>query len=169
LSEAFIMSDRIAVMGNGHIEQIGSGADLFDKPTSKYVAKFLGINSFKGKAVKAEQGLLEIEANGARLIAPSSVNFVGKNVMVTIKPENITLSKSIDATADGNGGNSIEGIITEMVQMRSTAQVTVDAGFLLKARIPLSVIKNLGLIIGDKIYAHFPIDSLNIFADDNNE
>jgi ABC-type sulfate/molybdate transport systems ATPase subunit len=37
LSEAFIMSDRIAVMGNGSIQQIGSGADLFDKPSSTYV------------------------------------------------------------------------------------------------------------------------------------
>ena len=37
--------------------------------------------------------------------------------------------------------NSVEGTITEMVQMRSTAQVTVDVGFLLKARLPLSILK----------------------------
>ena len=47
LSEAFIMSDRIAVMGNGHIEQIGSRTEIFDKPSSAYVAEFLGINTIQ--------------------------------------------------------------------------------------------------------------------------
>ncbi len=42
LSEAFIMSDRIAVMGNGRIEQIGWGAELFDKPTSELCCKVSG-------------------------------------------------------------------------------------------------------------------------------
>jgi len=41
LSEAFVMSDRIAVKwGNGHIEQIGINTEIYDKPTSSYVAKF---------------------------------------------------------------------------------------------------------------------------------
>jgi ABC-type Fe3+/spermidine/putrescine transport system ATPase subunit len=169
LSEAFIMSDRIAVMGNGHIEQIGCGADLFDKPNSGYVAKFLGVNSFKGKAVEINSGLMEIETNGIILLAPSAPNLIGKNIIATIKPENITLSKSADPISNGTATNSVEGTIAEMVQMRSTAQVTVDVGFLLKARLPLGVIKNLGLTIGEKIQVNFNADSLNVFADDNNE
>ncbi len=80
---------------------------------------------------------------------------MGKNVIATIKPENITLSKSADPAPNCDVGNSIEGTITEMVQMRSTAQVTLDVGFLLKARLPLSIIKNLGLNIGDKVYVYF--------------
>ena len=53
--------------------------------------------------------------------------------------------------------------------MRSTAQVTVDAGFLLKTRIPLNSDKNLGLIIGDKVYVCFSADSLNVFAEGEDE
>ena len=93
LSEAFIMSDRIAVMGNGRIEQIGCGAEIFDKPSSSYVAKFLGVNAFKGKAVKFKAGLMEIDANGVLLLAPSAPNLVGKTVAATLKPENITFLK----------------------------------------------------------------------------
>jgi molybdate transport system ATP-binding protein len=168
LSEAFIMSDRIAVIGNGSIQQIGSGAELFDKPKSGYVAKFLGVNSLKGKAVTAHGELLEIEANGTPFRASSAPNLVGKKVVVTLKPENITLSKSADSTTNGTI-NSIEGAITEMVQMRSTAQVTLDVGFLLKARLSLGTVKNLGITVGDKIYVNFGADSLNVFADENNE
>ena len=169
LSEAFIMSDRIAVMGNGRIEQVGCGSEIFDKPSSSYVAKFLGVNAFKGKAVKIHAGLLEIEANGVLLLAPSALNLVGKNVIATIKPEDITLSKSAAPVSNGITINSVEGTITEMVQMRSTGQITVDTGFLLKARLPLSIVKNLSLTIGDKIQVNFPTDSLNVFTDDNNE
>jgi ABC-type Fe3+/spermidine/putrescine transport system ATPase subunit len=171
LSEAFIMSDRIAVMGNSRIEQIGSKTDVFDKPGSEYVAQFLGINEYKGKAVKAHAEVLEIEVNGVSLLASSAPNLVGKNVIVTIKPENIMLSMNKSDYLDfkGDSGNSIEGVITEMVQMRSSAQVTVDAGFLIKTRIPLSSIKNLGLSIGDKVNVIFRSDSFNVFTDNNNE
>ncbi len=168
LSEAFIMSDRIAVMGNGSIQQIGSGADLFDKPNSGYVANFLGVNSFKGKATKTRGGLLEIEANGSILLSQSTPNLLGKNVIATIKPENVKLTKSDDIDIQENGVNFIEGVVIEMVQMRSNAQVTVDVGFILKTRISLSVIKNLGLMVGDHVHVCFNADSLNIFADDGN-
>jgi len=168
LSEAFVMSDRIAVMGNGRVEQIGNRTEIFDKPSSSYVAKFLGANAFKAKATKIRGGFLEIEANGSLLLAPSTANLLGKNVIGTIKPENITLSKYSDITANDNGTNSIEGVITEMVQMRSNAQVTVDVGFVLKTRVLLSVIKKLGIGVGDKVYACFNADALNIFADDSN-
>jgi ABC-type Fe3+/spermidine/putrescine transport system ATPase subunit len=168
LSEAFIMSNTIAVMGNGSIQQIGSGADLFDKPNSGYVASFLGVNSFKGKATKTRGGLLEIEANGLPLLSPLKPNLVGKNVIATIKPENITLAKSADIEIQGDEVNFVEGIVTEMVQMRSNAQVTLDVGFVLKTRLPLIVIKKLSLSVGDKVHVCFNADSLNVFADDGN-
>ncbi len=165
LSEAFIMSDRIAVMGNGHIEQIGTGEEIFDKPSSSYVAKFLGINAFKGKALKSRNGLLEVEANGVQLLASAAPDLEGKDVIATLKPENITLSKS----ADRDSGNCVEGTITEMVQMRSTAQVTVDIGFVLKARLQLGAVKTLGLNIGDKVYVCFDAHALNVIADNSHE
>jgi ABC-type Fe3+/spermidine/putrescine transport system ATPase subunit len=167
LSEAFVMSDRIAVMGNGRIEQVGSRTEIFDKPSSSYVAKFLGINTFKGNAIENRAGLLEIEVNGMLLLAPQALNLVGKTVIATIKPEDIMLSKSSDSNIVDASCNSVEGVITEMVQMRSNAQVTIDAGFLVKTRVPLSDIKNLGLNLGYKVYVHFNADALNVFEDNS--
>ena len=171
LSEAFIMSDRIAVMGNGRIEQIGNRTEIFDKPVSKYVAQFLGVNAFKGTAVKAGSGVLEVEVNGVRLLVCSTLNLVGKAVTVTVKPEDIMLStsKSPDVGFNGGVGNYIEGTITEMVQMRSTAQVTVDVGFLLKVRLALGLIRELGVNVGDRVYTYFNADSLNVFAEVDDE
>jgi ABC-type Fe3+/spermidine/putrescine transport system ATPase subunit len=93
LSEAFVMSDRVAVMGNGRIEQIGAANEIFDKPRSSYVAKFLGINTFSGKALGWRDGLLEIEANSVRLKASAAdSDLVGKAVVATLKSEDIKLA-----------------------------------------------------------------------------
>ena len=156
-------------MGNGRIEQIGARGEIFDKPSSKYVAQFLGVNAFKGKVIKANLEVLEVEINGVSLLACSPLNLFGKDVTITIKPEDIVLSKSPNLDFNGELGNHLEGTITEMVQMRSTAQVTVDVGFLLKSRLPLSSIKESGINIGDKVYACFNTDALNVFAENSSE
>lgn len=165
LSEAFVMSDRIAVMGNGHIEQVGNKTEIFDKPSSSYVAKFLGINALRGKAAASKDGLIEIEADGVKLLAFGPSNLDGKNVIGTLKPDSIFVSKSPNPDFKGAPANVVEGTITEMTQMRSNAQVTVDAGFQVKTRLPLSSIKNEGFSVGDKVYVCFTADALNVFAD----
>jgi ABC-type Fe3+/spermidine/putrescine transport system ATPase subunit len=163
LSEAFIMSDRVAVMGNGRIEQIGVAGEIFDKPKSSYVAKFLGINTFKGKALKMRNGLLELEAGGARLLAAAAESgLAGKAVVATLKPEDIKLA---NLTSKPNFANAVEGSIVEMTAMRSTAQVTLDVGFTLKARLQLATIKAEGLSVGDRVLVCFGPEALNVFVD----
>ena len=112
---------------------------------------------------------MEIEANGIQLLAPAAFTLLGKNVIATIKPENITLSKSPAVAVRGEAVNCVEGVVTEMVQMRSNAQVLVDVGFELKARLLLAVIKNLGISVGDKVNVCFNAESLNVFADEGIE
>ncbi len=163
LSEALIMSDRVAVMGNGQIEQIGVGNEIFNKPSSSYVAKFLGVNAFHGKALKMVEGSLEIEVCGVHLLASGTAALEGKDVVATLKPDEIILSNSIDTPLIGDLGNVVEGSITEMTQMNSIAQVTVDIGFTLKARLPLSAVKSLGLGLGDKVHVSVSADVLNVF------
>jgi ABC-type Fe3+/spermidine/putrescine transport system ATPase subunit len=166
LSEAFVMSDRIAVMGNGHIEQAGRKEEIFDKPNSEYVANFLGLNTFKGKAIKANGEFLEIEVNGVPLLAYSNADFSGRNIIATLKPEDISLSKSANPTLKFPG-NVVLGRVTGMLQMRSTAQITVDCGFVLKIRFSLGIIKDMGLTLGDKVHVCFRANSLNVIADNN--
>ncbi len=164
LSEAFIMSDRIAVMGNGRIEQVGSKTEIFDKPSSRYVARFLGLNAYKGKAVRIHEDVLEVDVNGIMLLAPSTPDLVGKDVIVSFKPEDVTFFTE-KPIAFGSKVNVVEGVITDLVQMRSTTQVSVDAGFLLKSRISSRVVEGLGLNVGDKVFLSFGVDSVNVVAD----
>ncbi|XHH09735.1 MAG: ABC transporter ATP-binding protein [Candidatus Bathyarchaeia archaeon] len=163
LSEAFVMSDKIAVMGNGRIEQVGDRREIFDKPTSAYVARFLSINAFEGKAGKMEEDFLPVIVNGVKLLTAASATLEGKDVTVTLKTEDVTLTTQSPSAKSER--NHLQGVIAEMVQMRSTAQVTIDVGFLVKARIAFGVIKSLGVTVGDKVYVSFSPNVLNVFVE----
>lgn len=163
LSEAFIMSNRVAVMGNGRIEQIGAAGEIFDKPKSSYVAKFLSINTFKGNARRMRGDLLELETGGVHLLAAyADAGLAGKAVVATLKPEDIKLA---NLNSECSFKNAVLGQIVEMTAMRSTAQVTLDVGFTLKARLALSMIKAEGLSVGDRVQVCFAPEALNVFAD----
>jgi ABC-type Fe3+/spermidine/putrescine transport system ATPase subunit len=164
LSEAFVMSDRIAIVGRGRIQQTGTAVEIYDRPASTSVAKFLGINTFRGKAVGTRGGLLEVEAAGVLFLAVASADLVGKAVVATLKPDSITLIP-LEKSPNSRLGNAVEGTIVEMTQMRSTAQVTLDVGFTLKARLQLSTIKALGLSIGDRVQVCFAPEELNVFTE----
>ncbi|MDR0493591.1 MAG: ABC transporter ATP-binding protein [Nitrososphaerota archaeon] len=165
LSEAYVMADRIAIMGKKHVEQIGCTQEIFDKPASRYVAMFLGFNTYAGRALGVHSDLLEIEINGVNLYAAVSPNLVGKKIVATLKPEDITLLKSDPPRLRGELTNYIEGTLTEITQMRSTAQTIINIGFPLHARLPMSTVKALGLSIGDKVQVCFDPQILNVFED----
>jgi ABC-type Fe3+/spermidine/putrescine transport system ATPase subunit len=163
LNEAYIMADKIAVIGNGYIEQVGTREEIFDKPKSTTVAKFLGNNVFEGKALKEQNNLLQIEINGIHLLSTSNTNLAGKNVTITIKPEDITLSTKKPPNTKLH--NIMSGELTEIIQTLTTTQITIDIGFPIKAKIPFSETKKLGITVGDKVYVYFNPSTLNVFSE----
>ncbi|SHE38488.1 carbohydrate ABC transporter ATP-binding protein, CUT1 family [Litoreibacter ascidiaceicola] len=89
--EAMTLADRIVVMNNGAIEQIGTPMELFNNPSNTFVAGFLGsppMNQMKGTLTDsgALVGDVEIKINGAT--GPHA----GRNVIVGIRPEHVTLT-----------------------------------------------------------------------------
>jgi len=164
LNEAAIMADKIAIIGNGHIEQVGSSAEIFDKPQSRFVAKFLGTNIIEGKIIKKQNDhiLVEIDNNTIITVTPD-MDMSEKNVVITIKPEDVIITA--EKNVKPNTINSIPGIITEMTQMRSNTQITINAGFSIKAIMTSAAIKNLGVTIGDKVYVTFNPSEVNVFRE----
>jgi ABC-type Fe3+/spermidine/putrescine transport system ATPase subunit len=164
-NEAYMIADKIAILGNGHIEQVGNREEIFDKPQTAYVAKFLGTNTFEGKVIKKQNEYLQIEINNIPLLATFSTNkeLAEKNVTVAIKPEDITLSTE-NPTSNSNITNNLQGIITEIIQTHSTTQITIDVGFIIKTKNTHTIIKKLGITVGDKVYIAFSPSALNIFS-----
>jgi putative spermidine/putrescine transport system ATP-binding protein len=100
--EALTMSDRIAVMNRGRVEQLGPPAELYDRPATRFVSDFLGdSNLFEG--VARAEGLIET-ADG--LTVPASVGAAGP-AAIAVRPEKVRLLR------DGLGGDGrmLEGVV----------------------------------------------------------
>jgi spermidine/putrescine transport system ATP-binding protein len=105
--EAMSMADTIAVMNNGHIEQAGSAADLYERPRTEFVANFLGVsNLIDAKLRSTEGGVARVETHdGAHLHMPGDrIPPHGSDaVRVGVRPEKITLVPAgQESPADAN-------------------------------------------------------------------
>jgi ABC-type Fe3+/spermidine/putrescine transport system ATPase subunit len=100
--EALTMSDRIAVMNEGRIAQLGCPEDLYDRPCNRFVASFLGESNFLPGIVHGfqEEDIIVAECGGTmvRAIAPSRP-LRGDKVMLTMRPERVRFADGISTPA----------------------------------------------------------------------
>lgn len=99
--EALTMSDRICVMNRGHIEQIGTPEEIYEKPNTKFVADFIGeTNIFEGTVQEVEDDLAAIRLEDEQTVRIKNQDFkLGDHACFAIRPEKLKLCSSplIDA------------------------------------------------------------------------
>jgi spermidine/putrescine transport system ATP-binding protein len=106
--EALTMSDRIAVMREGRILQIGAPRDIYDRPANRFVADFIGETNFlKGEAAPAPSGgaAVRLAAGAAIEARPPAGGFRPGAVVVAVRPENLRLE---EAGGEGAIGAAVE-------------------------------------------------------------
>ncbi len=117
--EALAISDRIAVMARGHIEQLGQPEDIYSNPQSVFAATFVGnSNQFRGVLTSASEGLCQAGSYTLH-VPPQPTMRDGESIMVIVRPEEMTISGAgeavapgIDASMNGAGtSNEISGVI----------------------------------------------------------
>jgi spermidine/putrescine transport system ATP-binding protein len=107
--EAMTMADTIAVMNAGRIEQLGSPQELYESPTTTFVANFLGqSNLLAGRVGSRSGGDLVVEVRGRRLVVPAARSQAGgSELLVGVRPEKIRLVT--DAADAVEGQNRLDG------------------------------------------------------------
>ena len=118
--EALGMSDRIAVMREGRVEQVGRPREIYERPGSRFVADFIGTSNFIDGVVEAvEGGSYRVRSDGGELIVPATGRFVvGAPVVVVARPEHVEIALG----ANGSGPNLWSG----RVAVRSFLGEVVD-------------------------------------------
>jgi ABC-type Fe3+/spermidine/putrescine transport system ATPase subunit len=131
-SEAFAISDRIFVMNEGRIEQVGTQLDIYLRPRTEFVAGFVGDNNaIPGEVVglvagvSGEPGLVDVRAGDMRLrgLDPGNVR-VGDNVLAFVRPENIEVMLTSGPVEEPN---LVRGRIDQIVFEGPTVRLIVDA------------------------------------------
>ncbi len=117
--EALSMSDRIVVMNEGRIEQIGSPFDIYNYPRTRFVASFVGtLNILRGRVIDAAKG--EISVDGQTILAARGMGGMqnGEIRALALRPEAVTINSD-------RGGNRMQGTIEEVSFLGSVIRMRV--------------------------------------------
>ena len=110
--EALAISDRIAVMAKGRIEQLGHPEEIYSNPRTVFAATFVGTsNHFRGVMTSASEGLCQADQYTLH-VPPTPDLHNGEHVLVIVRPEEVSIqdAETTGASADGLG-NHISGVI----------------------------------------------------------
>jgi spermidine/putrescine transport system ATP-binding protein len=125
--EAMTMSNRLAVMRHGKIEQIGGPEDVYENPATEFVAGFLGASNLLDGQVKERNGrqaTVSIEGGSSVLVPESRLGGQNGHVKVGVRPEKIRLE--LEAAAAPSGWNSVGGTLRESTYVGVSHQFTVE-------------------------------------------
>jgi spermidine/putrescine transport system ATP-binding protein len=158
--EALTMSDRLAVMNAGQVEQVGAPEDVYEDPETLFVADFLGVsNLMDGTARGTKDGASVIGVEGFELRAHGGdTRFVGP-AKIVIRPERVEL----EPHGSPDGPNRLPGMVERVVYVGSAVQVIVRAatGETLQA-----LVQNTGkgppYAQGTPVQVHLPADALRV-------
>ena len=138
--EAMTVAGRIGVMDAGRLEQVATPRELYEAPTSRWIAEFVGdINLFEGQVQQGASGRLEIATRdaGTVFVAAPRQPIAKTNVCVAIRPEKIKLSRRGPASdaVNAHAINRLEGVVTDVGYLGgiTTYKVKLDTGAVLRS------------------------------------
>jgi spermidine/putrescine transport system ATP-binding protein len=167
--EALTMSDRIAVMNEGKVEQLAEPRELYERPNTSFVADFIGTSNLLSMVNPHSSGglLTSYLGEAERLTARSdrSSDEWSGSVQVTVRPERIGLHRAIPADL-ADDDSVVKGTVTELVYLGSLTQVAVDLAF------GASVVAHMlsdsamvrGLVPGDSVVVTWAADGAHVIG-----
>lgn len=128
--EAMTMSDQVAVLNGGRLEQLGSPQTIYDRPSTAFVAGFIGVmNSIQAEVVSSIDGVTALKLvsdNHVLIKTKAGANDrVGCRGKIHIRPEQIRIDNTFQSPADGMTP-SISGIVREFLFKGPVTDILVD-------------------------------------------
>jgi spermidine/putrescine transport system ATP-binding protein len=125
--EALAMSDRIGVMNNGIVEQVGSPREIYEHPTTAFCADFIGsLNALDFRVDEVADGRLvsRVSANERLIVSAANGHRQGDSLKLAVRPERVRVDPA-DRPAPEDGSR-LEGVVAEVVYLGSLTQFHVD-------------------------------------------
>jgi len=160
LDEALYLGDRVAVLLEGKIRQVGPPQGVFSAPADPGVADFVGVETvIAGRVVESQAGQVTIQADGLQIEAIGELN-VGREVYACLRPEDITLlpcgsADGSDPSPRSSARNRVQGSIQRLVPQGPLVKVIIDCGFPLVALITRASAHEMELVEGCRVFASF--------------
>lgn len=155
--EALALSDRLAIMKNGKIHQIGTPEQIFEQPKTKFVATFIGLSNFIGGRVKLiKPVVLDIGSSVELTISPLEPVKIGEKKLIFIRPNDVEFfsEEKTDPT------NTFDGIIKRVTYLGDKIDYLVHLNRELEIRVQTKVA--LRFKKGERVRVHLPIEKCKI-------
>jgi spermidine/putrescine transport system ATP-binding protein len=127
--EALTMSDRIAVMNRGRVEQVGDPEQVYEHPATTFVAGFIGVSNLMPATVS---GPREVRLEGGQAVAADAAGFAnGERCQAVVRPEKLrveTVEAGGGRGAAANGLPQVEGVVESSLYLGTATQIAVDVG-----------------------------------------
>jgi len=156
--EALVVADRIAVLRNGELVEVGPSEYVYSKPSSPFVANFLGeMNFFEADSFPAEAGTVRLVAGGTNLMAPAREDLSGR-VLAGIRAEICNVLPQ-----EWGAGQGVEGVVKRRLFMgrRISLEIDVPEMGVLKAK-PLTANARWAKE-GDPVFMALPMEHILLF------
>ncbi len=153
--EALTMSDRIAVMNVGVVEQVADPRELYEHPATAFVAGFIGTSNLVSLRVdRVEDGLAVMDlGEDQRIVAPAAGVAPGSTLQLTVRPEKIKLA----AGSIGARASHVGGAVADVIYLGSMTQLLVDlrTGEQLTVHRLNDEVRGEQLRVGDDVVLHW--------------
>jgi len=154
--ETLMVADKIGILNQGRVEQIGTPEEVFRRPNSEFVARFVrSENILRGRATRNASGLGiavgELEFRAAE--GPEG------EVCLTVRPEEVELT-----TKTNGQPNLVCGRVVRVVDRGALIRVDVEAGVTLVALMARRAFYESGLAVGREVSAHFDPAAVHVFG-----
>lgn len=156
--EALALADRIAIMKEGKISQVGDSTEIFRHPKDKFVADFVGVeNIIKGVARKDGEKMTLVDTGNISIYTTEPKE---GPVHITVRPEDIILSnKKVETSAR----NVFKGNITEIIDNGALIKLTVDVGEPIVVFLTRQSFIDMELNIGREVWTYFKATAVHVF------
>ncbi|HUQ41384.1 MAG TPA: ABC transporter ATP-binding protein [Candidatus Limnocylindrales bacterium] len=151
--EALALADRVAVMIDGNVRQIGRTDEVFARPVDEAVAAFVGVeNVLPALVVGSTDEMTTLRVGGALVSATAAAPSGNPNVLLLISPDDVVIARSRGTSSERN---AFEGRITNVETIGRRVRVTLDCGFPLVAHVTRQSSRDLGLATAENVTASF--------------
>jgi len=162
-NEALTMSDRIAVMKDGHIEQMGGPREIYEAPETVFVADFLGASNLMDATARGSdgRGRCRVEIGDRELNAALGDSASAGACKVTIRPERVRLEKT-DTMSERE--NCLGGRVERSIYLGNAFQLIVqlDIGCRIDVEIQNTGDRETSFDVGCRVCAELPADALRV-------
>ena len=161
-NEAIRLGDRIAVMMDGRLIQAGPPLEVFGRPATEEIARFVGVETIlPGRVTKEQNGLLTVEANGVKIEALGAVA-VGERVFVCLRPEDVVIRRLDARSTLDSARNHLPGRVEEATPLGPQYRVRVSCGLPVIALVTKQSFDNLALDRGTPVVVSFKASAIHL-------